>query len=266
MNISDIQAAIDAGKEITGGNIIDINGTPILLTAEGIKATQFPELSDTPKRIKQTVEIDTAESFIEYFNNFSTDRSVIYLSQNNVFTGIIDHYDADKPAFCNHRVIFHPATTDEWNSWSQNSGKKFNQEDFAFFIEDNSDEIQNPPAAEMLEIATTLKAKTKISFASAKSLANGQTQLTYVEEIDGSAGPKGELKIPEKITIGMRLFKGGDAYKMEARFRYRIREGSISLWYDLIKPRKTKDAAIEDIKQQISDQAKCLLMVKGNFK
>ena len=263
MSNNNIQAAIDAGKALASGQLIDINGVPHMMTAAGTVVTQYAELAEQPQRIQDLVKTDNAASFIEYFNRFANDHSAIFMDTSGHFDGVIDYHDVDKPAWCQHHVSFSPVPTKEWLTWTKNDGQKFSQEEFAYFIEDCAEEIQIPPAAEMLEIATTLKAKTKINFASAKSLSNGQTQLTYNEEIDGSAGAKGELKIPEKITIGMRLFKDGEAYKMEARFRYRIREGVITFWYDLIRPSKTQDAALDDIQLQIKEQVKCQLFVKG---
>lgn len=258
-----IETAIDAGKKIAAGNIIKINGHSTMLVPEGMTLQQFPELKEELERTQATVTTDDAESFIEYFNRYASDSSSIFLSAEK-FNGIIDYHSEIAPAWCQHKVMFKPVTTTEWNKWSGANGHKFDQEEFAYFIEDCAEEIHNPPGAEMLEIATTLKAKSKVNFSSAKSLANGQTQLTYNEEIDGSAGAKGELKIPEIIDIGMRLYKGGDAYAMKARFRYRIREGKIAFWYDLIRPSKTVDAAIDDITVNIKSKVKCQMFIKGS--
>lgn len=257
-----IQAAIDAGQQLAAGKTIEINGVPFLITPANITAVRYEELNDAPQRIDRTVDTSTAESFVEYFNRFANDNSAIFLKDEK-YTAIIDYHGEEKPAWCKHIVEYKPQPTTEWAKWKAATGRKFDQEDFAYFIEECADEIHNPPGAEMLEIATTLKAKTKISFSSAKRLDNGQTQLTYSEEIDGSAGAKGELRIPESVKIGMRLYKGGDAYEMHAKFRYRIREGSITFWFDILRPEKTVEAAIEDISQKIKAGVKCQLFIDG---
>jgi uncharacterized protein YfdQ (DUF2303 family) len=40
------------------------------------------------------------------------------------------------------------------------------------------------------------------------------------------------------------VFWGGDAYQVEARLKYRLREGKLTFWYELTRPDKTlEDAA-----------------------
>lgn len=265
MEQNNIQAAIDAGKQINTGKAFEINGHHLIVVPDGMTVRELDDINPFIHHTKATVKTDSAASFIEYFNRFSDDKSAVFMSGDGIYTGIIDYHSETNPDWCDHKVLFNPVKTEEWHKWLSLNGNKFDQEEFAYFIEDCAEEIINPPAAEMLEIATTLKAKTKIDFSSGKNLANGQTQLTYNEVIDGAAGPKGELKIPEKIVIGMRLYKGGEAYKMEARFRYRIREGKIALWYDIIRPQKTIDSALEDMTTVIKGQVKNQLFINGDY-
>ncbi|RLJ20005.1 hypothetical protein DJ031_06760 [bacterium endosymbiont of Escarpia laminata] len=263
--LNGIQAAIEAGKALGTHAITDVEGVPTLIVPEGFTAKQYPDLMEHPKRTEQVVRTDTAGSFIEYFNRFGDDNSAIFCDlEDAYFLGIIDYHSEDHAKWLNHQVKFTCKQTPEWSAWERGSGQRMDQLKFAFFIEENLEEIINPPGAEMLEIATTLKAKTKINFTSAQRLDNGQTQFQYVEEIDGSAGIKGQISIPETIKLGMRLFEGGDAYEMEARFRYRIKEGQVAMWYDLVRPHKVHRAAVDSVFEQIKKQAKCQLIIHGS--
>ena len=118
-------------------------------------------------------------------------------------------------------------------------------------IEANAIDIVQPAAAEMIQIALTLQAKTKVDFASGIRLDNGQVQLTYQEKIEGSAGTKGELKIPEKFTLALRIFQGGDKYQVEAYLRYRIKEGKATFFYQIIRPERLIEDAFEQVKKQV---------------
>ena len=60
-------------------------------------------------------------------------------------------------------------------------------------------------------------------------------QLTYNEEIDGRAGEAGQLRIPEEFFIALKPFLGGDTFCVPARFRYRIQEGRLVMWYELVR-------------------------------
>lgn len=264
-NHNGIQAAIEAGKQIGAMQVHEINGVPVVMAPQGMGMHELHDLMERPKRLRADVSMDTADAFIEYFNEFGTDDSVIFCDvDNGKFRGVLDyHSDRDTPAWCAHSVNHTCKTTKEWESWMANNGEKMDQVAFAFFLEQNLDEIVRPEAAQMLEIALTLKAKTKLNFESGNRLSDGQVQFQYREELDGSAGVKGDIKIPETFGLGLRVFEGGDAYSMEARFRYRIREGKVLMWYDLVRPHKVHRAAVEDVFQKIKQHAKARMVLHG---
>lgn len=264
---SDIQAAIEAGKQLAAQQVHTVNGMPLIIAAPGMEVHELPHLRERPARVKQAVSVGTAAAFIEYFNEFATDHSVIFCDIDaGSFRGVLDyHADRDTPAWGDHTVTHVCQTTKEWDAWLKANGQKMDQIAFAFFIEQNLEEILTPPGAQMLEIATTLKASTKRNFMSGTRLSDGQVQFQYMEEHEAGAGVKGELKIPELFTLGMRVFEGGDAYSMEARFRYRIHEGKVLMWYDLVRPHKVHRAAVEDVFQKIKAQAKCRMMLHGRI-
>ena len=88
----------------------------------------------------------------------------------------------------------------------------------------------------MLDMATTIQAKTDINFSSAKRLQNGQVQLQYTETIDARAGANGALEIPKEFTLGLRIFKNGGGYRLKARLKYRLNAGTLKFWYELDRP------------------------------
>ena len=260
---NDIQAAIEAGKALAAQQPIVINDQPFVLVPDGMRLDYLKQVTPRPQRTEATVTTHTPDAFIDYFNHFADDASAIFIDRSSGdCIGIIDYHGPDAPAWAGHRVIYRPVLTPEAKAWLENSGKPMGQEAFALFLEQNADDISTPPAAEMLEIATTLKVKTRITFASAKRLQDGQTQFQYVEENEGRAGQKGQLTIPETFTIGVRLFDGGDAYAMQARFRYRTTREP-QFWYDLIRPHRVREDAIDSITQKIRAGAKCPLILWG---
>lgn len=251
----DIQAAINAGKALAI-QPIEIGGSPILVTPEGYEVNELDHLRESPTAIQQQTEHTTAESFIDYFNEFSEAHSVIFVDdEKHTFNAILDYHDAT-PRWCLHTANFQLKNTPEWDNWRGNNKKSMTQEDFGRFIEENLEEIIKPSGAEMLEIALSIQAKTETKFSKAVRLDNGQLQLTYHEEINGTAGATGHMKIPETFTIGLKLYEGSEPYQMEARLRYRIKEGNLYLWYELIRPHKTIQANIADTLQKITEEIK----------
>jgi uncharacterized protein YfdQ (DUF2303 family) len=99
----------------------------------------------------------------------------------------------------------------------------------------------------MLEVAKTLEAKTLVEFKSGVRLENGDHQIKYVSETTGRAGGNGDLEIPSIFSLGIAPYMGGPAYKIQARLRYRITEGHLALWYELVNPHKVIESAAKEI-------------------
>lgn len=255
---SEITAAMEIGKNQT--QVIEIDDQKVLVTPEGHRADydldqHLDKYREAPKLINARVELHTAQAFIDYVNDFCDSNSAIFVDEANAtFVAVLDyHKDTTKPRHCNHTATFKCKQTDEWSVWMRHDGDKMSQEDFALFIEDNADDITNPSAAEMLEIALTIKANTTCEFRQSQRLDNGQIQLTYNEVIDGRAGASGQLEIPQEITIAMQPFQGSGSYTRKARFRYRINQGKLAMWYDLIRPKKCIEEAVKDTLNEIKD-------------
>lgn len=250
-----ISAAIEAGRQLAT-KPTEINGMPMIVIPDNHKLIKLDDLMIKPLRIKQHTKHTTAASFVDYFNQFGNENSVIFVNtEKHEFFAIIDYHAMhDVANNSDHTAIFTLKKTPEWSNWIDNDKKIMNQENFGRFIEDNLEEIISPVGAEMLEIALSIQAKTDTKFSSAQRLDNGQVQFTYHEEINGTAGAKGHLKIPQTFTIGLKLYEGGEPYQIEARLRYRIKDGTLAMWYELIRPHKTIDANIADTLALIEDQ------------
>lgn len=218
----------------------------------------FKELLVTPLRTEQHVIIQDAESFAEYINKFGDDDTAIFVDEEKAsLVAILDyHRDTAKPRHCAHTATYTCPQTKEWNTWLHNSGKRMSQEEFALFIEDNAEEITSPSSAEMLEIASTLKADINTTFRSSTRLDNGQVQFNYNENLNGTAGAAGQLEIPQEIKVVVTPFRGGPSYTRTARFRYRIKEGQLVLWYDLVRPHRVIEVAVSDTLEVIKKNVK----------
>jgi uncharacterized protein YfdQ (DUF2303 family) len=270
-NHSDIAAAFNQGRE--HNQVIDFalpNGTSseILVTHKDSKPNLelFEKLLPAPLHCETDVTLHDAQSFAEYVNKFGDDDTMVFIDLRDAkFVAIIDYHRADNdPQHGHHRVTYQCPKTPEWNTWLKHSGEKMSQVEFALFIEDNAEEITNPQGAQMLEIAGSLQATNKHDFSSAIKLDNGETQFAYNEVIDGKAGKNGQLDIPTEITVQLQPFQGGSAYERKARFRYRISNGGLMMWYDLVRPQKCIEDAVQDTLTQIKTQVSGCTFLMGN--
>ena len=158
----------------------------------------------------------------------------------------------DQAAFAEHRVVYDAPRSDEWEIWTKADGVAMPQADFSRFIEDNVKDIREPAGADVLEVARQLEVKKKVEFASAQRLSDGQREFTYNEEIDGTSR-RGQMQIPEEFQLGIPVFLDGELYAVTARLRYRINEGTLRLWYDLLNPHEVERDAFGVIVEKIRD-------------
>lgn len=199
-----------------------------------------------PSRKHGTVVLKSVESLLQYTKDQGNDRTYVYADPDaRVIVAVFnDHRAESVPGWRDHRASFKAEYTAEFQNWMGNNGsaKAMDQMKFAEFIEDNLADITEPGSQILLDVATTISAKTEINFGSARRLDNGQVQLQYTEAINATAGAGGALQIPREFHLGLRIFKNGGGYRLRARLKYRLSAGSVKFWYELDRPER----AVED--------------------
>lgn len=235
---------------------------PYALIPAGVKLQDLEGLLPAPTRIRQGITILDADTFIAYVNRFASPAAAVFCDgpEGRTFTAVFDYHQPDAPAWGQHKGVYCCPISVEWGRWKSSDRKKMDQATFAEFFEDNVKDItvpdgmtSAPSAADMLEISRTLEAKKNISFRQGTRLDNGQVQLTYNEQIDGQAGESGQLRIPEQFFIAVKPFLGGDAFCVPARFRYRIVENRLVMWFELVRPDKVLEEAYSTVRTKIQE-------------
>lgn len=248
----------DAAETISAGMALGdpkhIEGRPFAVVPEGATVHDLEHLCHNPQRKRGTVALRDTDSFIAVVNADKGTSTRLY--GNYVKPGFIavfnDH--GSLPGWQDHRAVYECPKSIEWATWTSSNGKQMSQVDFAQFIENNLPDVADPPAADMLEISRSLEAKKKVNFASGIRLANGQNELTYEEEISGTAA-KGKLQVPEIFTLGIPVLEGGHRYAVQARLRYRIQDGGrLTIWYELVRPHKILEDAVHAVWTEIQDK------------
>jgi uncharacterized protein YfdQ (DUF2303 family) len=252
LDVTAISTAVELGQRLAAPNKVD--GVPFVIVPCEHEVKYLDEYMEFPHRKKARVSMVDPGSFVSYFNSFRDESSLVFADlKSETITGIIDYHHASSERTArwrDHVVSFKPMRTPEWDTWIAKNGQKFSQVGFAEFIENNLPDIVEPPGAAMLEVARDLQAKTDVQFASAISLANGQKQFTYQETTAGTVG-KGKMDVPESFTIRLRIYQGGDTVSVTARLRFRIQEGKLTFWYDLLRPQKFQEDAFNSFVREI---------------
>lgn len=239
----------DAGHPVTN--------TPMALIPDGYELKDLESIMEGPRRRSGTVRLHDDESFISYtkeIGSLSNTRIYIdadYAKSNLTVTAIFnDHSDA--AGWRDHRAVFVPRMTEEWERWLQNNSEAMSQQKFAHFLEANLTDIRTPNGADVLLFATNLEETRNVKYRSGVNLANGMVQLEYVEE--GDSNTKGKLDAFKEFTLGIRPFFNGDYYEIKAFLRYRIdrNSGEIKFFYEL----QRADRVIEDATKTLADKIK----------
>lgn len=260
--LTETSAAIEIGAALADAKAIKTAGgtfgAPYLLAPSGYTVQPLDQLMPTPSRAKGATRLFDATSFGIFVSRNKGKASRLYgRFDPPAFKAVFNDTGSDGPGWGDHTATYDCPLSREWKTWMAANGKPKGQTDFASFIEDNALDIIAPPdvtaptSAEMLEVALTFEAKKKVNFASGIRLDNGQQQLTYEEQIEGTSR-KGQLQVPQTFWIGIPVFEGAPRYFIEARFRYRIGDGGqLAVWYDLIRPHKALEDATKEVWQQI---------------
>lgn len=219
-------------------------------TTAGVQRVDLtgPEHTGIPPRKRGTTTVRDAASWIAYYGKHAVESSEVYAdSERLTITAVLDAHGKDEASWGEHRLVLALRTTDSWKQWLQSDGQLLDQETFAEFLEDHLPELLEPSSADMLEIAQSLQAHTKVDFQSGVRLASGQRQFQYVETQTTKAGQKGSLEVPEQFTIGLVPFEGSAGYRLTARLRYRITDRGLRMGYKLERPADTLRTAFADV-------------------
>lgn len=240
----------------------------VLRDADGKERIEWlKELLPAPDRKRGAVAMLDAESFIAYFKQHTAGAQIYAALEPAQFIGVLNDHTTDKAGYRDHRVTYMVAHSPEWNTWFAHNGvnKAFQStEELALFLEENALDVIDPSANKMLEIALNFKINNKVAYSSAQRLADGNVDFNYsnVVEAGATSGNGGRVKIPEKFTIEVPVFAALNPkrYKVEARFRFRLRDGSLTLWYELIHPRKAKEQAFKEMLASIAKETKTTIL------
>ena len=163
------------------------------------------------------------------------------------------HKHSEEPSWCAHTATFHPHRSVEFTTWMENNRKQMTQVEFARFLEDNLPDIVEPASADLLAVALTFEAKKSVEFSSGVRLNNGQIQFAYDEVVRGTA-QKGTIEIPEQFVLGIAIHVNGPAYRIPVRLRWRLQEGKVVFWYEIVRPHRFIEDALKEMRERVEKE------------
>ena len=267
--VGDVQAAIAAGMAIGEPRVVQMAGGEAQYTVvpEGCELHSLEEFLPRPLRIKQKVELHDPASFIDYVKEFGRNgvSHIFFYGERpgqaarevEEFVAVLDYHEGaggvDTPGWCGHVATYPCRRSVEFTDWMERNKKAMSQVDFARFLEDNLPDIVEPKGADLLQIALTLETQKEVTYSSGVRLNNGQVQFQFDEIVRGTSA-KGTIEIPEQFTLGIAIHEGGPAYRIPVRLRWRLSDGKVSLWYELVRPHKFVEDAVREMREKIRGQ------------
>lgn len=229
----------------------DVDGQHYAVVPDGFALARLP-VQESPGRPQGTVRLRDAASFTRYVNDHKVARSRIYATLEPAqFLAVFDDFDtssgaggvmADQADWRGYRAEFKVPASREWKTWNDANRKHMSQLGFAEFLQDNLPDVTKPEGGALLEMALNFEAAQAGHFVAAQRLQDGSHNLTWKADNNAS----GSVKLPEFIELRIPVFENEQARPIVARLRYRVAEGRLQIWYELVRPHKELEAAFRE--------------------
>jgi len=255
---TDEQAVIDVATRAAEPNVLDPE-KPLGIVVPAGSELVLPDLSDwreAPTRKTGVYRPATVDAFSQYVEeHLDADASTVWVHPTSgKVVAILDDHAAKKAGWREWCVDLHLAHTAEWNYWIAQDRKMLSQVEFAEHIEGGLEEIAVPDGADLLEIAQTFQMTSGANFRSSIRLSTGIQQFQYDEEGTATAGLTGQLTVPTQILLVVAPFFGEQALRINARLRFRLNGGKLTLGYMLDRPDVIVRNALEKVAETLAEK------------
>ena len=258
-----IASLLQEPKVVTPRN----NGCDVVALPEGYKIQEIDieKYLPTPRRKTANVNVEDVDSFLTYLEMHGALNTTIWVSvdydASSMYINAIINDNGSAPdaaQWRDHTIKFKPKMANEFLTWIRSDKHKKSQVEFAEFIDSNQMDIVSaegyPTNGDILQMALNFEAKQDLRFKSSVRLQSGGINMTYVSDDD--KGTIEQMKLFEKFALGIPVFLNGDAYQLEAKLRYRHRDGQVFFWYELVRPDLVFKSACETIIEKIKANCK----------
>lgn len=256
---SEAAAVAILAQQATKGGEMEAGKLYLIANSEGgVSRIDTDEYADRPRRKADiSIIVSDAGSFEAYLDKHGIgfETEITASVKQAWFNAVLNAGTVDQAGWGDHNLRLQLKASDEWTKWTGASGGLMDQARFAEFIEDNAANIVEPSSADILEIAQSLQVKRGVEFESGTRLTDGNVQFGYRETTNATAGTAGQLSIPATISLALRPFDGGEAYKVTAHFRYRLQGSTLALGFKLQEADKIREDAFKEVAGGIRQHA-----------
>jgi uncharacterized protein YfdQ (DUF2303 family) len=270
---TEVAAAHEAGLLSAGvkGRVTDIEGIPVALLPQGMYIEPLvdalrlaDERAEKPRRHEGFSTHFDLESFIAHIEMFSVGDSVVWAHPNAAeIKAVYNYHTPDGPAWSDFGAKYSCPHSPEWCEWKKKDGAAMSQDAFADFIEEHFENLtvprkneEGPTPVDVLEMARNLQIHTKGQFRRTLDATTGEHTMVVKQEHGESS-----TKIPRRFFVALRVYDGGDEYRVEARVRFRLREGVPSFMFNLHRLQEIHRDAFNDVCSKISERTSRMVFI-----
>lgn len=267
---NDTLSAINAGASLGQPRRADGD---YAIVPQGYALHDLERFQLNPYRKIGNIYTTTVESFIAYVNKHAMPgTSVIYAAvdptkyQASLVAVLNDHGDTIAN-WRDHKCTFTPKGSIEFGRWIGKDRKEMPQGEFAAWLEDNLGDIATvegfPTGIEILKMALGFEATADKRLKSRINLQSGGTRFEFVDDEDKDT--RTTMEAFSRFMLGLPVFYGAKvAYQLEARLKYRENNGSLTFWYELIRPDKVFALATQEDLERVAAETG-LMMLYGSI-
>ncbi len=244
----------------------DADGRHFVVVPPDFTVEELPTAT-LPARPVAKVKLRDAASFIAYFNDHRVYASRIYATlEPAIFLAVFDDFDpasemeaetASQSAWREFRAEFAVPASREWKLWTAANRKHMSQLAFAEFLQENLPDVKQPDGATLLEMSLNFEAAQQGHFVASQRLQDGSHNLQWRAENNAT----GSVKLPELITLSIPVFENEAPAAMTARLRYRVTDGKLAIWFELVRPHVVLETAFRATWKRIADETKSVILL-----
>jgi uncharacterized protein YfdQ (DUF2303 family) len=220
---------------------------------------EIKSLNEFARQPRSAVEKMTCvKSFVEYVKTFRTKEMQIFakFGQKKI-TAFFDYLPTPKnnasakdlqPGNRLHSCEIEIKLSEKYERWKRICKKRIPQMDFAEFLDENFQDVMIPDGLTFKELALSLSAEINQSFESSRRLKDGASRGAWQVDVKIKSGAIEQLEIPERITLGIPIYDGGNAVELQARMRVRIDSGTA---YFILMPNDWEEIEKTDFQNTI---------------
>lgn len=227
---------------------------------ERMDERRFEIENQRPLRNRGLIRVADVDSFTYMVGRENIQETTIVLAdmQERSFNAVINFAQDGKTAgFSDRCISLELVKTLEFQRWNEMNRRRLSQRQLADFLEENLENIADPPAAEVVEMITNLKVKRNATYHSVIDTQTGAQSISFSEDIKGET-VNGSMDFRSKFSVVITPFIGSSPYNIDCSMRFSTDESRLQVFFSMLNLAKVEEHAFNAENDKIREAMKKL--------